>query len=639
MMELNRTKKMRLNRNYFMLAIAVCMALFVSFNISKLNAQNSSSVSKDKASVSVSSADKSTKANSKEFKLPEGMKWLTNNDDKEYLNIKAPKGGIFKSYISTFPVTFRLSGPNSNSLFAKYLREFSMRLTSTNAFSLKTIPVLATHWSFAPDKKTVYFKLNKSAKWSDGTMINADDYVYSKEFSTSKHIQSPYDVNYFKETIKDIIKHTDDIISVSTYKKHLGEILIRKVNISPMHRKFHKLDKNWVKDYNWKVEPTPGPYKISSFKHGKFVKFKRIKDWWANDLRYIRGRYNFDEIHLKVIREREAAWQAFLKGDLYVQGMGKPEYWLNKSKNEVFKKGYIKRLEYHTRRPYGSNGIWLNSTDDLWKDKNVRLAFAHALDVKSLTDELLQKDYKRLNAFAGGIDGYENLNIKARKFDIAKVKSYMKASGWEVSEKTGFWTKDSQEIKVQLLNTDTFTKDWLILLAERAKLAGFNLIIDFKDGSVGYKTVMEKKYQATFLTWRHGSLMISFEEFWHSKFAKKNTNNFTMLQNSQLDELIDKYKNSYDKNELMQLSQKILQMIHDLAYFIPMINKPNQRIGYYRFLKLPKTKGSRFGIPYFQGFLTDSWIDQKAYDQYLSYKKAGKSFGEELEIDTTFKEN
>ena len=126
------------------------------------------------------------------------MKWLINNDDKEHLNIKAPKGGIFKSYITNFSETFRLIGPISHYIFADYyLSGFTMSLTSTNAFSLKIVPVLATHWSFAPDKKTVYFKLNKPAKCSDGTMINADDYVYSKEFSTSKHIQAPYDVNYF----------------------------------------------------------------------------------------------------------------------------------------------------------------------------------------------------------------------------------------------------------------------------------------------------------------------------------------------------------------------------------------------------------------------------------------------------------
>ena len=90
-----------------------------------------------------------------------------------------------------------------------------------------------------------------------------------------------------------------------------------------MHRKFHKLGKNWVKYYNWKVEPTSSPYKISPFKHGKFIKFKRIKDWWGNDLRYLRGGYNFDEIHLKVIGDKEAAWQAFLKGDVvYLHGMG-----------------------------------------------------------------------------------------------------------------------------------------------------------------------------------------------------------------------------------------------------------------------------------------------------------------------------
>ena len=71
-----------------------------------------------------------------------------------------------------------------------------------------------------------------------------------------------------------------------------------------------------------------------------------------------------------------------------------------------------------------------------------------------------------------------------------------------------------------------------------------------------------------------------------------------------------------------------------------MITKPNQRLCYYRFLKLLKTKGFRFRIMIGMSglsFLANLNIDQKAYDQYLSYKKAGKSFGEGLDIDTTLK--
>ncbi len=54
------------------------------------------------------------------------------------------------------------------------------------------VPSLATHWAFDKDGKTMYFKLNKNAKWSDDTPVTADDYIYTLEFMRSKHIQAPW---------------------------------------------------------------------------------------------------------------------------------------------------------------------------------------------------------------------------------------------------------------------------------------------------------------------------------------------------------------------------------------------------------------------------------------------------------------
>ena len=66
--------------------------------------------------------------------------------------------------------------------------------------------------------------------------------------------------------------------------------------ISPTHKDFHKLDKNWVQNYNWKIEPTTGPYILSSFKYGQFIIFEKNKNWWAKDLKYRKNAFNFPDI-------------------------------------------------------------------------------------------------------------------------------------------------------------------------------------------------------------------------------------------------------------------------------------------------------------------------------------------------------
>ena len=51
---------------------------------------------------------------------------------------------------------------------------------------------MATHWAVQPDQKTIYFKLDPDARWSDGKPITADDYVFTLEMMRSKFIVDPF---------------------------------------------------------------------------------------------------------------------------------------------------------------------------------------------------------------------------------------------------------------------------------------------------------------------------------------------------------------------------------------------------------------------------------------------------------------
>ncbi|MEZ5435402.1 MAG: hypothetical protein R3E67_01960 [Pseudomonadales bacterium] len=73
------------------------------------------------------------------------------------------------------------------------------------------------------------------------------------------------------------------------------------------------LDKNWVRNYNWLPEPGTAAYKIGEVR--KYVRFDRMNDWWANNKRYYKHRFNPDHIIVKVIRDPNIAWQYFQKGE------------------------------------------------------------------------------------------------------------------------------------------------------------------------------------------------------------------------------------------------------------------------------------------------------------------------------------
>ena len=105
--------------------------------------------------------------------LPEDIEWLTNDTDPVYASPEAKKGGTFRDSLLSFPATFRSVGPDSNNSFAGVLRSNQLGLIGIHPNTENIIPELATHWAFGKDKKTMYFKLNPKARWSDGNPVTA----------------------------------------------------------------------------------------------------------------------------------------------------------------------------------------------------------------------------------------------------------------------------------------------------------------------------------------------------------------------------------------------------------------------------------------------------------------------------------
>ncbi|MEF1221187.1 ABC transporter substrate-binding protein, partial [Photobacterium damselae] len=103
--------------------------------------------------------------------LPDDLKWQTNLDEPLFASPDAQFGGTFRTYIASFPQTFRVVGPDSNGAFRGWLVDYQPALVAKHPNTEAWLPNLATHWALADDHKTVYFRLNPAAKWSDGKPV------------------------------------------------------------------------------------------------------------------------------------------------------------------------------------------------------------------------------------------------------------------------------------------------------------------------------------------------------------------------------------------------------------------------------------------------------------------------------------
>ena len=560
--------------------------------------------------------------------LPEYIKWLTNESDPVFSSEKARKGGIFHSAITSFPMTFRVVGPDSNGSFRSAVLDNQLSLINIHPNTDNIIPELATHWAFGDDKKTMYFKLDKDAGWSDGKPVTAWDYVYTLEFMRSEHIIAPWYNDYYTKEIEGVIVYDDYTIGVKSTRAVPDLQLKLGISPTPEHY-FGILDEKFVQTYNWKIVPNTGAYQISDFKKGKFIKFKRKKDFWARDRKYFKNRFNVDMVVFQVIRDTNLQWEYFKKGKLDAFNLITPKYWHEKSNISLFQKGYINKIWFFNDHERSAQGMWLNQDTEIFKDRRLCYAFAHAMNIEKVIDKVLRKDYFRLAQAFFGYGRYTDYTIKPRRYDIAKVEDLMMSAGWTRGS-DGIWQKQGKRFSVKVTYSLEAIIPRLVVLKEDALKAGIELVLERLDSTAMFKKILEKKHDVAWMGWST-NIRPSYWQGWHSDNAHKaQTNNITNTDDPGLDELIDQYRASLNEKERIELSLKIQNAIQQTGAFVPTFMIPYVRLGYWRWLELPDFHGTRRSDNLFDPFSSTTgglfWINAGKKKAGLYAKKSSQAF-------------
>lgn len=582
--------------------------------------------------------------------LPENIEWLTNDEDPVFASPDAVKGGTLKTWLSGFPLTLRTVGPDSNGSFRSALQGNQMQLVAVHPNTRKLIPGLATHWAYSDDNKTMYFKLNPNARWSDGKPVTAYDFAFTFEFMRSKEIVDPWHHNFFKKELDKATVYDDLTFSVTTTQPRPRDELHDHTSedMRPIPRHFFKDMKGFVRKYNWKIAPNTGPYKITRIKKGKSITFSRKKNWWAKDLKYFKNRFNVDKVKFTVIRDRNLAWEYFKKGKLDVFDITLPLYWHEKAKGEIFDKGYVHKLWFYTESPQGSHGIWLNQDHAILQDRNVRLGVAHAFNIKKVNDRVLRGDYELKHTFSSGFGEFTNHSIRARGFDLDKANAYFDKAGWDEWGDDGIRVKDGDRLSLSITYGYDIHTPRLVVLKEEFKKAGVELLLRKLDAASSFKSVSEKKHDI----WWGALIGGRWPQYWgqfHSDNAHKpQTTNITNTDDPEMDELIDAFRSSTNTEDRVKLAHRLQELIHKQSAWIPGLDVPYVRNTYWRWIKHPEMPGTRLlgnSAPYvfdYNGAFDVSdggrlWIDKKDKEETLKAKKQGKTYPAVTRIEKTFK--
>ena len=284
--------------------------------------------------------------------------------------------------------------------------------------------------------------------------------------------------------------------------------------------------------------------------------------------------------------------------------------------------------------------MWLNQDKQIFKDRRLCYAFAHAMNIEKVINNVLRGDYFRLAQAFFGYGQYTDYTIKPRTYNISKVQDLMMSAGWTRGS-DGIWQKEGTRFSVKVTYSYEEHTPRLVVLKEDALKAGVELLLERLDSTAMFKKFLEKKYDVAWMGWST-NIRPSYWQGWHSDNAHKpQTNNITNTDDPGLDGLIDQYRASLDEKERIKLSLTIQQSIHETGAFVPTFMVPYVRLGYWRWLELPDFHGTKRSDSLFDPFSSTTgglfWINAKKKDETLTALKKGKVFQPVVIVDERFK--
>jgi len=585
--------------------------------------------------------------------LPKELLWETNLSAPLFASEKAKFGGTFRTFIRSFPQTFRTVGPDANGSFRAWLHDAHPALVAKHPNTDEWIPDIATEWAFSKDNKTVYFRLNPVAKWSDGKPVIADDFTFMLSLMRSKDIVAPWYNTYYSTVVKNITKYDAHTISVTLYEAKDKKDLLESTNLAPRPRHFYTadvdkngdgVDDNFVRKYNFKVEPTTWAYVIDKVKKGRSITFKHVgKNWWGYSNPYYQHRFNVKKIRIQVIRDDDIARKYFEKGDLDSYHLVRPVLWHEKSNSDIYTKGYVNKFWGFNQVPQGAGGMWLNTAKSKLEDINVRKGVAHATDFDGMIKNVLRGDYSRQpNGMGIGQGRYTNESITAPQFDPKLAAMYFEKAGFNRIGADGIRINDKAErLTFAITYSTRFHTPRLAYLKEQAKLAGLEFTLNLIDGSSAFKYVSDKKHEISFHSMSSGS-QPQYWEYLHSANAHKTkTNNFTNYSSPELDELIIAFRSEFSRERREMLSRKIQKKVDDAAIIIPGYMVPYIRCAYWRWMRFPEQPMTKNTASLFSteapADLGTYWIDEDIKIETKKAVKNGITFKPVTIINDTYK--
>lgn len=365
--------------------------------------------------------------------------------------------------------------------------------------------VAASAPQISKDKKTYTIKLRDNAKWSDGSAVTADDFVYAWQ-----KVADPKTGAEYAALFDGILLNATDIINGKKKPEELGVKAINKKTLKITLEKptpyfyslltfptFYPQKEEYVEKQGEKYATSSkrmlynGPFVMKGWTNtSKSWSYEKNPNYWG------KKNIKVNKINLQVVKEPGAAVNLYNTGKLDRANLT-GDYAKQKHNDKDYKtasEAYVYYLKFNQK---------LNGKDTFFKNKNLRKALALAIDKKEIVSTVLGNGSTPINGF---VPAKFTFNPKTKE-------DFRKESGdhlvYNKKEAQKYYEKAKKELgkstfQIELLGDDQeFSKKMTEYLQDQLEttLKGIKIKIKIVPYKSRLKLDEDQKYQLQLTRW------------------------------------------------------------------------------------------------------------------------------------------
>jgi peptide/nickel transport system substrate-binding protein/microcin C transport system substrate-binding protein len=266
-----------------------------------------------------------------------------------------------------------------------------------------------------------------------------------------------------------------------------------------------------------------------------------------------------------MVMEENVYLELLKKGDLDYQGL-RAEGFIKKTVGDIWDKK-ITKVKTENKTPKSYSFIGFNLKHPILKDREVR----KALSLLFNRPLMLSKFEYNLSEFATGPlyvqSDYASPIVKPTPFDPNEALKTLNKAGWKDSDKDGILDKvingKKMKLSITILEPNLDIMKYLTIFKEDASKVGVELNLKNIEWNSFVKLLDERNFEAVRLAWGGGSVEWDPKQIWHTSSIAGAGSNFIHYSNPQVDKLIDKARQTYDRTQRIADLKRVYELIAD----------------------------------------------------------------------------